>query len=183
MSPWLRLGKYFAYYLDYPLHAFEYIHYIILSLSHSVLINLFIAGMDYIDKFNTWLSVYGIGEEEEEQDVPETGRKFLYRKEKRLTTAITVTHLLAYLRGESIDSYENFLSSYNFRHDPDVLDKCRNYQRWLYKKFRRCNAKLDLRLDGVKATIERAYDLQYTFWTKQRPEYSLTWLRDNHQDC
>ena len=134
--------------------------------------------MDYLDKFNSSLSVYGVEEDEEKQDLPELSGKFLYRKEKRLTTAITATHLLAYLRDKSIDSYKDFLNVYNFKHDPDVLDKCRNYQKWLYKKFKRCNVKLDLRLDGVKATIERAYDLQYTFWTKQKAEYSLTWWND-----
>ena len=66
--------------------------------------------MDYLDKFNSSLSVYGVEEDEEKQDLPELSGKFLYRKEKRLTTAITATHLLAYLRDKSIDSYKDFLN-------------------------------------------------------------------------
>ena len=134
--------------------------------------------MDFWDRFNSWMSMYGVEGEEETQDEPDSGGKFLYRKEKRLTTAITITHLLAYLRGESIDSYKDFLDQFNIKHDANILDRCRNYQSWLYKKFRKCSPKLDLRLDGVKATIERAYDLQYTFWTKQQSNYTITWWND-----
>ena len=86
--------------------------------------------------------------------------------------------MLAYLRGESISSYRDFLDQFNIKQDPNVLDRCRNYQSWVYKKFRKSNPKVDLRLDGVKATIERAYNLQYTFWTKQQFEYALTWWND-----
>ena len=119
--------------------------------------------------------MYGVEGEEEIQDEPGPGGKFLYWKEKRLTTAITITHLLAYLRGESINGYKDFLDQFNIKHDANILDLCKNYQSWLYKKFRKCNPKVDLRLDGVKATIERAYNLQYTFWTKQQSNYTLAW--------
>ena len=66
--------------------------------------------MDHSDKFSSWLSMYGVGEEDE-LNTSETQGTFLYRNEKRLTTAITATHILGYLRGESIKSYKEFLDT------------------------------------------------------------------------
>ena len=133
--------------------------------------------MESESSFAAWLSM-------EHQTVPEDDKgddkhTFLYRKEKRLTTAITVTHLLAYLRGESIRGYREFFDEFGVRYDPMVLDNCRNYQSWLFKKFKQSKFKIDLRLSGMKATIERVYDLQYAFWTKRRPGYILHWWDDS----
>ena len=33
-------------------------------------------------------------------------------------------------------------------------------------------------LDGIRRKIERVYDISYSFWTKRRPHYTLTWWND-----
>ena len=64
--------------------------------------------------------MYGVKEETKPTDREKT---FLYRKEKKLTTAIIISHLLAYLDGHMLPGYVEFLDRYNLRDDPNVIRK------------------------------------------------------------